>query len=376
MYRILCLLTLLTLAACGGERAKAPLLSVAETLGGASPADTRGFARATAPQDFVFPRDHFSHPDFRNEWWYLTGNLATDDGREFGYQLTFFRIALAPEGAVRARDSAWATRQVWMAHAAVTDISEGSHVHEQRLARGAAGLAGNTAAPFRLWLDDWRITGGNDVFPWHINTPGQDFTIDLTLAPSRDIVLQGEAGLSQKSAAIGNASYYYSITRLATSGSIQLGGQVYSVRGQSWLDREWSTSALGPEQAGWDWFSLQLDSGEDIMFYRLRRKNGGMDPFSSGTWLEPGGDRIPLAADGVELSALEHWEAPNGAQYPVRWRMRTENPPREWIIAAAVEDQLMETVVHYWEGAVDVLDPQSGERVGRGYLEMTGYGQH
>ena len=363
------------LTACSGELEDTPSLSLAETLGGSSSAGTAGFARATAPRDFVFPRDHYSHPAFRNEWWYLTGNLEAADGREFGYQLTFFRVALAPEDEAPARLSAFAARDVWMAHAAVTDIRGNQHYHDQRLARGAAGLAGESGPPFRLWLDDWHISGGNPVFPWQVSATTGQFGIQLELTPRRDITLQGNKGLSQKSAAAGNASYYYSVTRLATTGSITVGGNRYPVRGLSWLDREWSTSALGPDQAGWDWFSLQLDSGEDLMYYQLRRIDGSIDPLSRGSWQGAEGEQTPLLPDGVELTASKYWQAPDGTRYPVSWHLKLDNPQREWVITAAVNDQLMETVVHYWEGAVHVLDAGNGKRVGRGYLEMTGYRQ-
>jgi predicted secreted hydrolase len=371
-HRVIAILVI-ALTACSGEREEAPGLSLAETLGGSSSAGTRGFARATAPRDFVFPRDHHSHPAFRNEWWYLTGNLGTVDGREFGYQLTFFRIALAPEGAAPARASTWATREVWMAHAAVTDIDGKQHYHSQRLSRGAAGLAGNSGPPFRLWLDDWHISGGDQVFPWQVSATTDEFGIQLDLAPRREVLLQGNKGLSQKSPAAGNASYYYSVTRLATTGFITVGGNRYPVGGLSWLDREWSTSALGPDQAGWDWFSLQLDSGEDVMYYQLRKDDGVIDPLSRGSWLGKDGEQRPLVPERVKLTPVKYWQGPDGTRYPIRWRMVLDDPRRVWIIAAALEDQLMETVVTYWEGTVNVLEAGTGSRIGRGYLEMTGY---
>jgi len=373
MRRPIVAILVIALTACSGEREETPTLSLAETLGGSSSVGTAGFARATAPRDFVFPRDHHSHPAFRNEWWYLTGNLEAEDGREFGYQLTFFRIALAPEGTAAARASAWAAREVWMAHAAVTDIHGKQHYHSQRLSRGAAGLAGNSGPPFRLWLDDWHISGGEPVFPWQVSATTGEFGIQLDLVPRRDVTLQGEDGLSQKSAAPGNASYYYSITRLGTSGSIAVGGNSYPVRGLSWLDREWSTSALGPDQAGWDWFSLQLDSGDDVMYYQLRKGDGAIDPLSRGSWLGQDGVQKPLLPGNVKLTVLKYWQGPDGARYPVRWRMVLDDPRREWVIAAALDDQLMETVISYWEGTVNVLEAGTGTRIGRGYLEMTGY---
>ncbi|MEQ8514329.1 MAG: carotenoid 1,2-hydratase, partial [Chromatocurvus sp.] len=272
------LLLIILLAAACGDRAPEDSLAVGEALGGTPAA---GFARADSPRSFVFPADHAAHPAYRNEWWYLTGNLETADGRRVGYQLTFFRIALAP--GTPASDSAWATHQVWMAHVAVTDVAAGEHRHAERYARGGAGLAGQSTQPFGVWLEDWRISGETDGdFPWTIDVNAGDFALQLTITPLKSPVLQGDNGLSQKSAAPGNASYYYSITRLATRGEVRIGETTYPVTGMSWLDREWSTSALGDDQAGWDWFSLQLDSGNDLMVYRLRQKDGGTDPHSAG----------------------------------------------------------------------------------------------
>lgn len=364
----------IALTACSGEVEETTPLSLAETLGGSSSAGTRGFARAIAPRDFVFPRDHHSHPAFRNEWWYLTGNLEAVDGREFGYQLTFFRIALAPEGAAPARMSDWAAREVWMAHAAVTDIRGNQHYHGQRLARGAAGLAGDSGPPFRLWLDDWHISGGDPVFPWQISATTGEFGIQLELTPRRDVILQGNNGLSQKSAAEGNASYYYSITRLATAGNITVGGNSYQVRGLSWLDREWSTSALGDNQTGWDWFSLQLENGGDLMLYRLREQGETTDPHSAGSYLAPDNRQRGLTVTDFELDATRWWQSPTGSRYPVAWRLRVPGEGLDLQVEALVDDQEMLTGVRYWEGAVDVRSAESGERVGQGYLEMTGYG--
>ncbi len=256
------LLTLLTVLCAACERPPTEAgIEVANALGGEAAA---GFARAVTPRTFTFPEDHNAHPDFRNEWWYITGQMQAQDGERFGYQVTFFRIALAPDEP--QRDSAWSTRQVWMAHAALTEIDGGEHHHAARLSRGALGLAGQTSQPFRIWLEDWSVGGNEDgAFPWHLQFTSEDFELNLTLSQERAPLLPGDDGLSPKSAEPGNASYYYSITRLATEGSIVRAGETLAVTGRSWLDREWSTSALAEDQVGWDWFSLQLDSGDDLM---------------------------------------------------------------------------------------------------------------
>lgn len=359
-------LTLL-LVACGpAEQPPAPL-DLRSTLGGN---DLKGYARATAPRPFEFPQDHGAHPAFRSEWWYVTGNLRTEDKAEFGYQITFFRLATSPEAAPRR--SNWGTNQTWMAHVALSDIGARTHHKEERFARGAAGLAGVELHPFRVWLEDWEMTGADD-FPWHIRANTDDFALDLKLTPEKPIVLQGDRGLSQKSPEPGNASYYYSITRLQTQGHIRVGDRRHPVAGLSWLDREWSTSALGEEQAGWDWFSLQLDDGIDLMFYQLRRKDGTRDSSSQGVLVSADGTYSTLAFDDVRLEPEDYWEGPQDTPYPVRWRLRIPDRSIDWQIRAAFPAQLMDLAVRYWEGSVQVRDAQSGKLIGKGYLEMTGY---
>jgi predicted secreted hydrolase len=257
--------TLLLLTAACGPREAPPEAGMegadlAEFLGG----DAEGYTRALAPRPFVFPADHGPHPDFRSEWWYFTGNLETPEGRPFGFQLTLFRFALAPEAP--ARESAWATRQSYMGHFALADIARERFFPFQRLARGAAGLAGAEAGPLRVWLGDWTITGAGGEQPrFNLEAAEEGVGIALELESTKPLVLQGDRGLSQKSADPGNASFYYSLTRLAARGTVTVDGEEYAVAGAAWLDREWSTSALAPDQAGWDWFALQLDDGRDLM---------------------------------------------------------------------------------------------------------------
>jgi predicted secreted hydrolase len=248
------------------------------------------------------------------------------------------------------------------------------HRHDERLTRGAIGLAGQPRQPFRVWLENWSLTGGDGgAFPWSITLPAGDFSLELTLEPLRDPVLQGDGGLSQKSDEPGNASYYYSITRLATAGTVRSDGEAVAVTGVSWLDREWSTSALGEEQAGWDWFSLQLADGSDLMFYRLRRRDGSTDRHSAGTLLRPDGRRHALDADAVTQDPRRWWRAPDGRRYPVAWDVAIPGENLRLRVKAMVDAQEMTTAVRYWEGAVAVTDAETGEPRGRGYLEMTGY---
>lgn len=345
-----------------------------------------GFEQAVEPRPFQFPVDHGMHPGFRNEWWYVTGNVESAAGRRFGYQVTFFRIALAPPPVAdkvvtqspELHQSPWSADQLWMAHIALTDVQGQQHFHDQRFARGAAGLAGQEDQPFRVWLEDWQLVGGQQAeFPWTVTVQADDFSLNLQLSPGKPMVLQGNAGLSQKSAGAGNASYYYSFTRLATAGELSLGDERFVVSGQSWLDREWSTSVLGDEQVGWDWFSLQLEDGYDVMFFQLRQASGQADENSAGKWVLPDGQSEILDMQDVQLLPLREWchaePASGRGCYPVEWSIVVPEKNISWTVSAVVDDQLMQTGITYWEGAVDIKDTSSGELLGRGYLEMSGY---
>lgn len=339
------------------------------TLGGALSADAAGFQRATEPRPFRFPADHGPHPDFKHEWWYVTGNLGTAAGRRFGFQWTLFRIGLDPEPEERA--SQWAASQLYMAHFTVTDAAGERFFHTQRVARGALELAGARATPFKAWLGDWSLEKGDAGMRLVAASGDEGMAIDLNLTPKKPVVLQGERGLSQKSAEPGNASYYYSMTRLGAAGTVTLDGAAHSVTGRAWLDREWSTSALGPAQAGWDWFSLQLDDGRDVMFYQLRLKDGGIDPHSRGTVAAPDGTATPLLAGDVTITPTGQWTSPHtGVAYPSGWRLESVKADLDLTVTPLLRDQeLHRTAVRYWEGAVTVL----GSTSGRGYVELAGY---
>jgi predicted secreted hydrolase len=344
--------------------------SIAEALG--AEGDVQGYARALAPRRFVFPADHGAHPDFRNEWWYLTGNLATPEGRRFGYQLTLFRIALTPEEV--PSKSAWRSRQLYMGHFAVSDLDGGGFRAFERLARGGGLVAGARNPPLEVWLDHWSMSAEQESgFPLSLQAAQEDVAIDLTLTPRKPPVLNGEAGLSRKSDEPGNASYYYSITRLHSAGSVTVGGETYPVSGSSWLDREWGTSALAEDQEGWDWFAIQLDDGRDLMLYRLRRKDGSIDPASAGTLVLADGDPVRLDREDIELEVLEHWTSPDSnIRYPARWRLRVPGQGLELLVEPMLANQELDVTVRYWEGAVQVSGPQGVS--GRGYMELAGYG--
>jgi predicted secreted hydrolase len=342
-------------------------IDVSVALGGD---DVAGYLRADSPREFRFPEDHGPHPGFRNEWWYVVGNLDSEAGRRFGFQITFFRVALTPDAPDSL--SAWATDHVWMAHFAVTDVASGRHYGFERFARGAAGLAGAELDPFRVWLEDWRLVSvqGND-FPWRLHVEENGIALILDLSPLKQPVLQGDAGLSRKGAGEGNASYYYSMTRLDARGRVSIGGEHHEVTGSAWLDREWSTSALAEDQAGWDWFALQLDDDREIMYYRMRREDGSTDPYSKGVIVAPDGGSRLIGREDVDLEVLRTWRSASGRTYPVSWRLRVKPLAREFEIRAVHDAQEMAMTVRYWEGAVDVLE--DGKPTGRGYVELTGY---
>ncbi len=371
MNRVLTGLVALLFAAFAVADEGEPPSQLADLLGAEADA---GFAKALAPREFVFPADHGPHPEFRNEWWYVTGNLDDQDGRRFGFELTIFRFALAP--SVPESESRWRTNQVYIAHLAITHAEDARFYVAQRYSRGAAGLAGAGAAPLRVWIDDWSIAQDPGSDAWRLHAADADFGIDVELRALEPPVLNGIDGLSQKSADPGNASYYYSITRLVTDGSIRIGDREYTVSGLSWLDREWSTSALAAEQVGWDWFALQLSDGSDLMFYGLRKNDGTQDAASAGTFRSAKGVTSHLAADDVVITVLDTWESPEGGSYPSKWRLVVPRFGIDVTITPVMPNQELFTIVRYWEGAVDVNGTVDDAAVkGRGYVELTGYAQ-
>lgn len=373
MYRLVIGLTLsLTVLLSACDRSAAPIMeegngmTLLEGMGGTP---DPGFDRAIEARDFEFPADHGPHSGFATEWWYFTGNLFSPDQRRFGYQLTLFRIGLAP--GQPSDDSEWRTHEMYMGHFAVSDTSESKHYHDERFSRSAAGLAGAQADPLKVWLGPWSIVGeATSTFPLTLRADSDDFALELTLERgSKQAVLQGERGLSQKSAAPGNASYYYSHTRLPSSGWVRIGATRFEVSGNSWFDREWSSSALADDQAGWDWFALQLDDGRDLMFYRMRGTDGRAQRFSKGVLVDATGTAMPLTLQDVDVMPIRYWRSANGEGYPVAWTLGIPSQGIDLEVEAVFDEQLMETTVSYWEGAVDVR----GSHPGVGYLEMSGY---
>lgn len=375
MSRLVVAVVLLFVVAAGvfalWPRPRAPLqatVAVREALAD----DRAGFARAMTPRPFNFPADHGPHPDFRTEWWYYTGNLQTADRRHIGFQLTFFRVALAPTEQPRA--SAWATRQLYFAHFAVTDTASSRFHAFSRTGRGALGMAGAEAAPFRVWIDGWSAEGAG-ASP-RLRASDGDVAIDLELSATKPVVLQGERGLSRKGPEPGNASFYYSFTRMPARGVVRLGAETLTVSGEAWMDREWSTSGLGADVQGWDWLAVQLDDGRELMVYLLRRRDGTVDPFSAGSLVAPDGAVRALGAGDVRVETLAHWSsARSGVRYPARWRLTVPSAELRLDIEPRLADQELRVNTRYWEGAVAVTGMAGAWSIrGHGYVELVGYG--
>lgn len=325
---------------------------------------------------FAFPRDHESHPDYKIEWWYYTGNLATADGHRYGYQLTFFRIGV---DAVPKNPSRWAVRDLFMTHLAVTDVDGGVFHFTDRTNRAGVGWAGASAEEYRVWNDDWEARLDPATGHHLLSASENGLGVALDLEPLKPPVLHGTHGYSQKGSDPGNASNYYSLTRVKTRGTVTIDGREAAVEGLSWMDHEFGTSFLEAEQKGWDWFSIQLDDGTDLMLFQLRRVDGTRDVHSSGTLVDASGAATPIAPGAFDLVSSRPWTSPaTGARYPVEWRVTVPGRALDLTVRAAVDDQELRTErstgVSYWEGSVTVQGTREGRPVGgRGYLEMTGY---
>jgi predicted secreted hydrolase len=341
----------------------------------ASPAaEPDGWRRVEGPPELTFPADHGPHPEFKTEWWYITGLVADAGGARRGYQLTFFRQGLDPSPPAPGQSDLRA-RQVLAGHLAVADVPAGRFSTAERLRRADDLLAGWSSEGLDLWLENWSIRL-DAAGALHLSAEDReaDIGVDLTLEPTRPLVRQGFAGFSQKGPEPGNASVYLSWTRLDVRGRIEVAGATAEVAGAAWFDHEWGSSQLGAGVVGWDWFGLRLDDGRDLMVYRLRRADGSADPFSSGTLVAPDGATARLGRDDVELEALEWWtSAATGGRYPIRWRLRAPAHGIDLEVSALLPsaelDGRVTTGVVYWEGPVEA----TGSARGEGYAELTGY---
>ena len=318
------------------------------------------FAQVNKVRSFHFPQDHGPHEEFRNEWWYLTSILRTPEGRLFGTQFTIFRQALTPSNK---RENPWQTGQIYLAHFAVSDIQSKEHHSFERMARGHKRIAGAIAQPFRLYMDDWVLKSVGEQFdPLVLQMREQGFEVNLELSLTKPIVLHGNQGLSRKGPE--NATYYYSIPRLASVGTISTPEGEFSVKGNSWLDREWMSALLSDDHLGWVWFSLQLEDGRDVVLFRLRSKTPEKQEHGVGLMIAADGSTYQLDESDWSAEPSRYWQ-----EWPIEWNITLEN--RNYSVQPTFDDQLMQTNIRYWEGVVLVME--GDETIGEGYLELTGY---
>ncbi|HTW83127.1 MAG TPA: lipocalin-like domain-containing protein [Candidatus Sulfotelmatobacter sp.] len=334
-----------------------------------------GFANARLPWHFVFPRDHAAHVAYQSEWWYFTGHLATREGRRFGYELTFFRYGLRPGDPTPAPgQSRWRGNQLYPAHLALTDERGRRFVYDEVLAREALGMGRASTRALDVAVDDWTLRGDG---PFRLHARGAGLTLDLVQSAEKPPAIHGRNGVSLKGACATCASHYYSLTRLRTRGTLVYDGVRSAVGGLSWMDHEFGSDELQPDEAGWDWFAIQLDDRREIMDYRLRRRDGTAVPESSGSLVDARGRVHPLALADVAVGATGRWTSPHThGVYPSGWRVRVPRARLDLVLTPVLADQELADGaggVAYWEGDVDVYDAASGRHLGVGYVELTGY---
>ncbi|MGE8154555.1 lipocalin-like domain-containing protein [Pseudomonas vancouverensis] len=321
------------------------------------------FNKVVPGRVFSFPADHGAHDGFRIEWWYVTANLKDAQGNDYGVQWTLFRSALN----ALPQSPGWNNQTLWLGHAALTSASV--HYAAERYARGGVGQAGVDAAPFKAWIDDWRFSSqasaADPLADMQLSAGDQHFSYQLRLTSTHPLVLQGEQGFSQKSEQ-GQASYYYSQPFFQASGTLIIDGKVVQVSGPAWLDREWSSQPLTANQSGWDWFSLHLDSGEQVMLYRMRQRQG--EPYLTGTWIDAQGRTQVLHGSDFSLTPQDT-RSVAGRRMPVRWAIKIPGKHLDITLEAVNAKAWMDLRIPYWEGPVRL----SGSQAGQGYLEMTGY---
>jgi len=343
---------------------------------------TQEFKRALPGRTFSFPQDHFSHPEFKTEWWYYSGHLQADK-TPFGYQLTFFRTGV--RGEAKSQGSKWAIQNLYFAHLALTDESKKEFEYREKISRGSLGEAGalsykKDGEPFRVWIEDWSVELKGPLMQNHFLKAGdKDFGMELLLTPEKNPVVHGQNGVSQKAEGEGFASHYYSISRLRAEGRIFLRGKEFPVQGISWMDHEFGSSQLRDDQVGWDWFSLQLDNQTELIFYQIRNRNEKIAPYSSGTMIFPDGTHLYLPPEAFQIEVLERWRSKkSGAVYPSKWRVRVPHSQIDLLLTPTVKDQELitkeSTRVTYWEGSVKIQGEYQGNPIkGLGYVELTGY---
>jgi predicted secreted hydrolase len=345
-------------------------------------ADTsQEFRLATVGYQYAFPRDHGAHEEFRTEWWYYTGQVTAIDGRPFGYQLTFFRRGM-PHDQVRTLPSQWAVTQLYLAHFAVSDLSKGHFHYAEKISRAGLGKAGAARDRLHVWIDQWSAESPSTAPGTQtLHATDGDLALQLTVSPEKSLVVHGTQGISRKGAAAGQASHYYSFTRLATTGTLSIGTERFDVTGSSWMDHEFGSADLDKDLVGWDWFSLQLDDQRELMLYRLRRADGSADPVSSGTIIDRDGLGHHLSIGDFTLEPTSYWTSQTShARYPQRWRLTIPSRQLSLELVPLMAEQELSTTrstqVTYWEGAIAATGTAQGQPIhGQGYMELTGYAE-
>jgi predicted secreted hydrolase len=334
--------------------------------------------RSAAPGDrYEFPRDFFNHPDFQTEWWYYTGNLTAADGHAYGFELTFFRVGVNRD---RTPPSDWAVNDIYMAHLALSDLGSQQFYHRERLNRAGAGIAGIDPAAGRIWNGNWQATIHGNGGSQKLDAVSDAFALHFDLTSGKPPVIHGIDGISQKAAGTGHSSHYVSLTRLAVTGSMNVGNVAVNVTGLAWMDHEFFTEQLGENQVGWDWLSVQLDDNTELMLYRIRRSDGSVDPFSSGTYIDADGKPTHLALGDFDFTGTgDTWTSTESkATYPIHWKLAVRPRSLNLDVTTSLKSQEIFSgspiIPSYWEGAVRISGDRGGAPVkGVGYLELTGY---
>jgi len=358
------------------------------------------FRVATEGYRYSFPRDHGAHEEFRTEWWYYTGQLTAKDGRPFGYELTFFRRGM-PREQTKTLPSKWAVSHLYMAHFAISDLNKGRFHYADKMSRAGLGKAGAAQDRLHVWIDQWsaespsaapgtqtlQAADGNMAIQFTVSSgkplvaADGNMAIQFTVSSGKPLVVHGTDGISRKGSAAGQASHYYSFTRLATTGKLTIGNESFDVTGTSWMDHEFGSADLDKDLVGWDWFSLQLDDQRELMLYRLRRADGSAHPASSGTLIERDGQGHHLLIGDFTLEPTSYWTSSTSkARYPQRWRLTIPSQQLSLELVPRMAEQELSpkrsTQITYWEGAIETAGTAQGKPIhGQGYMELTGYAE-
>jgi predicted secreted hydrolase len=356
------------------------LIFSASPVGSQDSEPASSFRPALPGYEYRFPRDFFSHDDFRIEWWYYTGHLEDTTGRSFGYQLTFFRVALDGKGKGKVDNpSQWKIDHIYFAHMTLSDIENEKFYFFERINRAGLGQAGAESDQLKVWNEDWSLTESGKAH--HLIAREGEVQFDLKLTPSKPLVIHGRDGVSQKGDVAGNASHYFTFTRMPTEGQVTLQGKTYQVKGLSWMDHEFSSNQLSGAQIGWDWFSVQLDNGTELMLYQIRKKGGAIEKNSSGTWVDAEGKGMHLMLNEYAIQSKGQWVSQqSGTTYPAEWALEVPKHDIRLKVTPEIANQELHNLrsisTSYWEGSVNVSGTVKGKPVtGKGYVELVGYTQ-